>query len=223
MSLAKSLGFDVPVVNLIYVPEPVYLVERFDRENTWPDQNRLHMLDACQLLALDKAFKYKSSNVKSLCKLNDYCRSKAKTRIQLFNWAVFNAIVGNTDAHLKNLSFFMTNDAITLPPHYDLLSTAIYVDDNRFFDDELSQPMGEARTLAQLTVRDVVIFGESLGLKEKQCLKQLKTLLSSIEEKAMVLYSEVEALPVNIYKAGELRMLREIIHIIIKEMVKKLS
>lgn len=93
--------------------------------------------------------------------------------MQLFNWTVFNAIVGNTDAHLKSLSFFMTNDAITFPPsHYDLLSTAIYADDNRFFYDELSQPMGEARTLDQLTVRDVVLFGESLGLKEKQCLKQ---------------------------------------------------
>jgi serine/threonine-protein kinase HipA len=223
MSLAKSLGFNVPAVDLIYVPEPVYLVERFDRENTWPDQSRLHMLDACQLLALDKAFKYKSSNVESLCILNNHCRNKAKTRMQLYNWAVFNAIVGNTDAHLKNLSFFMTNDTITLTPHYDLLSTAIYADSNRLFDDELSQPMGEAKTLGQLTVKDVVLFGESLGLKEKQCLKQLKALLSSIEEKAIILYSEVEALPINNYKAGELRMLREIIHIIIKEMVKKLS
>jgi serine/threonine-protein kinase HipA len=223
MSLAKSLGFDVPNVDLIYVPEPVYLVERFDRENTWPDQSRLHMLDACQLLALDKVFKYKNSTAESLAQLNSYCRRKAMTRVQLFNWAIFNAVVGNTDAHLKNLSFFMTNDAITLTPHYDLLCTAIYADGKSFFDDELSQPMGEAKTIGQLTVKNVVLFGQSLGLKEKQCLKLLSNITSSIDEKAMALYSKVEALPANDYKAGELYMLREVIHIIIKEMVKKLS
>lgn len=221
MSLAKRMGFNVPTVDLIYVPEPVYLVERFDREHVWPNQTRLHILDGCQMLALDKAFKYNRSNVDSLNQLNQLCRLKAKTRLELFKWAVFNALVGNTDAHLKNLSFFMTNNAITLTPFYDLLSTAIYASERRFFNEELSQPMGDALTLGELTKSDVITFGQGLGLKEKQCLQQLDLLTSTIEDHALALYQEVENLAVNDCKAGELRMLREIIYILIKEMVAK--
>ena len=222
MSLAKRMGFNVPTVDLIYVPEPVYLVERFDREQAWPNQTRLHILDGCQMLALDKVFKYSRSNVESLNQLNQLCRLKAQTRLELFKWAVFNALVGNTDAHLKNLSFFMTNNAITLTPLYDLLSTAIYASEKGFFNEELSQPMGDALTLDELTKSDVIAFGQGLGLKEKQCLQQLNLLTSTIEGHALALYQEVESLAVNDCKAGELRMLREIIHILIKEMVAKL-
>lgn len=34
------MNLDVPKVELLYVPEPVYLVERFDRYGNYPNQER---------------------------------------------------------------------------------------------------------------------------------------------------------------------------------------
>jgi serine/threonine-protein kinase HipA len=67
MRLARALGLDVPPVSIRYVPEPVYIVERFDRRvaraDTAPDGmpllevQRQHTIDACQLLDRARAFK----------------------------------------------------------------------------------------------------------------------------------------------------------------------
>src|SRR5882724_13006370 len=48
MSLARSLGLPVPPVFRRYTPEPVYIIERFDRlvDNTGRTQRR-HIIDAC--------------------------------------------------------------------------------------------------------------------------------------------------------------------------------
>jgi hypothetical protein len=49
MSLARSLGLSVPPVFRRYTPEPVYIIERFDRlvDNAGRTQRR-HIIDACQ-------------------------------------------------------------------------------------------------------------------------------------------------------------------------------
>jgi serine/threonine-protein kinase HipA len=41
-------------------------------------------------------------------------------------WLVFNLLVANDDCHLKNLSFIVQANTITLAPHYDLLATGVY-------------------------------------------------------------------------------------------------
>lgn len=48
MRLARAVGLDVPRVAQARVPEPVYLVERFDRVRAGPagDVQRLHLIDA---------------------------------------------------------------------------------------------------------------------------------------------------------------------------------
>lgn len=52
MRLAKAVGLDVPAVQRLYVPQPVYLVERFDRLRGagTEDITRRHVIDTCQLL-----------------------------------------------------------------------------------------------------------------------------------------------------------------------------
>jgi serine/threonine-protein kinase HipA len=47
----------------------VYLVERFDREVTAAGVRRLHVIDACQLLNLDRAFKYREGSIARLAQL----------------------------------------------------------------------------------------------------------------------------------------------------------
>ncbi|HEY0295532.1 MAG TPA: HipA domain-containing protein, partial [Bordetella sp.] len=47
MRLADRVGLDVPGVQRRYVPEPVYLIERFDRVSREGQVRRLHAIDAC--------------------------------------------------------------------------------------------------------------------------------------------------------------------------------
>src|SRR5690606_38972000 len=111
---------------------PIYLIQRFDRRKDEQGWIRLHSIDACQLLGLDRAYKYTAGSVDQLARLASMCLAPAIARTQLFNWLVFNVLVGNTDAHLKNLSFLVDHQGIRLAPFYDLISTAVY--DTRAFD-----------------------------------------------------------------------------------------
>lgn len=132
MRLAKRLGLDAPDVHRRYVPSPVYLVDRFDRLAQGHSWNRLHVIDACQLLGLDRSFKYSQGSMESLAALANACRSPAVARSRLLGWLVFNVLVGNSDAHLKNLSFMVSHEGVQLAPFYDLLSIATY--DSPAFD-----------------------------------------------------------------------------------------
>jgi serine/threonine-protein kinase HipA len=124
MSLARSLGLSVPPVFRRYTPEPVYIMERFDRlvNNTGRTQRR-HIIDACQLLNKSRTFKYKTATLQTLAQVIDYCRNRVITRLSLYRWLVFNLLVANSDNHLKNLSFMVSAEGIELAPAYDLLST----------------------------------------------------------------------------------------------------
>lgn len=125
MRLAHRLGLAVPSVALRYVPEPVYIVERFDR-NSGLAPERHHIIDACQLLNKARSFKYTAATLDTLAAIVAQCRARAATRLRLFRWLLFNTLVGNGDNHLKNLSFHVTPAGIDLAPAYDLLSTAAY-------------------------------------------------------------------------------------------------
>lgn len=238
MQLAKRLGLDVPPVYRRYVPEPVYLIERFDRikigEQRW---QRQHAIDACQLLGLDRQFKYQQGSMENLARLAEACRSKALARTRLFNWLVFNVLIGNNDAHLKNLSFLVGADGdIELAPHYDLLSTASY--ESRAYEKthwpercKLSWPICGVEHFADLNKGVLINAGNILGLNKVTASRLLERLRDSIRPAADALYAELEAENQQLKKknpglgltlSGEERCVRVIIHSVISDMVERL-
>ena len=169
MQLAAALGLSVPAVQIRYVPSPVYLVQRFDRADSATGTQRLPVLDACQLLNKSRTYKYTQDGVHALRKAAEACRERAKARLQLFQWLAFNLMLGNSDAHLKNLSFLAGEDGLRVAPFYDLLCTAVY--DMKAFDDagrwpgvDLALPLPGARQFADLRREHVVQAGEEMGL-----------------------------------------------------------
>jgi serine/threonine-protein kinase HipA len=169
MQLAAALGLPVPAVQLRYVPSPVYLVQRFDRADCATGTRRLPVLDACQLLNKSRTYKYTQDGVHALRQAAEACRERAKARLQLFQWLAFNLMLGNSDAHLKNLSFLIDDDGLRVAPFYDLLCTAVY--DMKAFDDagrwpgvDLALPLPGARQFAGLRRGHIVQAGEELGL-----------------------------------------------------------
>lgn len=58
MQLARRLGLSVANVTLLRLPDPVLVVERFDRQRQAQGVRRLHIIDGCQGLDLPAAYKY---------------------------------------------------------------------------------------------------------------------------------------------------------------------
>ncbi|MCY7307770.1 MAG: HipA domain-containing protein [Rhodoferax sp.] len=236
MRLAKRLGLDVPDVHRRYVPSPVYLVDRFDRVPGVQGWQRRHVIDACQLLNLDRSFKYSQGSMENLAALANACRSPAVARSRLFGWLVFNVLVGNSDAHLKNLSFMVSHDGVQLAPFYDLLSVASY--DTPAFDKkgwpaqtQLAWPILGVRHFSAIDRTLLIEAGAVLNLAKGTAERLLETLRIRAAQEAEALYAEAEAENVHLAHvrpdlsatmAGESRCLRSILHTIIKDMAKQL-
>lgn len=237
MRLAKRLGLDVPVARRRYVPSPVYLIDRFDRIPGDQGWQRRHVIDACQLLGLDRSFKYSQGSMENLAALANACRSPAVARARLFGWLVFNVLVGNSDAHLKNLSFLVSHDGVQLAPFYDLLSVATY--DSAAFDrkgwpaqTQLAWPILGARHFSDIDRGLLLEAGASLNLVKGTAQRLLENLRNRAVREAKELYAEVEAESAQIAHArpelsatmaGESRCLRAMLHTILKKMAKQIA
>jgi len=242
MKLARAVGLDVPNVHHLYVPQPVYVIERFDRViSELNPTKRLHIIDSCQLLNKSREFKYYGANLSALALALNYCRYKTVARLALYRWLVFNLLVGNGDNHLKNLSFLVDASGINIGKSYDLLSTAVY--DTRTFANEkaawpntpLALPIGKSATFSAVTRDDVLDAGLTLGLSRKTAERELHRLLVEVLPAADRLLEECEKEfekfelqypgdpSVGTTLASERQVLRVIRHTILAEMVNKLQ
>ena len=97
MLLAARLGLTVPSVWHLYLPEPVFIIERFDRTPGHIEPDRVHALDGIQLLNEPAFNKYTSATLPKLNELIDQCRNKVVARLEVFRWIIFNTMVGNSD------------------------------------------------------------------------------------------------------------------------------
>jgi serine/threonine-protein kinase HipA len=237
MKLAAKLRLDVPAVHRRYVPSPVYLVDRFDRERRGGAWRRLHSIDACQLLDLARTYKYRQGSVEQLAVIATRCRNQASARTRLFSWLVFNVLTGNSDAHLKNLSFLVSHDGIQLAPFYDLLAVAAY---GTPAYQKREWPATASFAWDVLGVRHFADFNrglmlraaDTLGIARKTAERLLDALVGAIVDAAANLYAAVEAENAALIAArpqlaatlgGELTCLRVIRFTIIADMVRRLS
>lgn len=219
MSVARHAGLTVPEVQIRRVPEPVYLVQRFDRTFGEEPAKRLYVLDACQLLGIGAIWKYQKATLETLAQILDLCRFKAATRIALFRWLVFNLLIGNNDAHLKNLSFFVKPDGVELAPHYDLLCTAVYSPANDWLGSDLVWKLGAMRCHADVTRASVLEMAAALGVPTSLATRELDKLCATVPAGAAHWYTTY----MQQLSAGEARLVRQIIHGVMKDMLARLS
>lgn len=235
MTLAGRLGLNVPEVTRLYVPQPIYLIERFDRVHAQAEWRRLHCIDACQLTGLSREYKYSAGSVEKLNEITRLCVPPVKAREALFKWVVFNVLVGNEDAHLKNLSFLVGRKGVALSPFYDLLSTAVYgtraLDQDRWpAQSTLAWPLNGVSSLPAISGQVLVDVGVGMGIRPATAKKYVEELAGKIYEQAKVLQSEVERQNEVLVQTqpeiratlnGEMRLLRAIVEIVIREMANQ--
>ncbi|WP_261375601.1 HipA domain-containing protein [Pseudoalteromonas neustonica] len=181
-------------------------------------------MDSCQLLSYSRHSKYSASTVETYQKILNNVRPKAATAIKLYQWIIYNLLVGNGDAHLKNISFYYENGSAQITPFYDLLSTIIYVPEGaKPLEEALPVPINDKKRFCDVNKADVIAFAKELGIPNSTAVKQLSYFVENIESEFSNLYQEVENMPPADVRVAELRMLREVQFLVVKEMVGKLS
>lgn len=132
MRLAVAIKLPVPPVHLIQVPETVYIVQRYDRIVLDGQVKCLHQIDGCQLLGLGHDWKYERQGLVNLKRIVEALRGlqlPAKDLLNFQRWVMYNYLIGNSDAHAKNISVLIDETGFALAPFYDLLCVQVYGDD----------------------------------------------------------------------------------------------
>jgi len=179
MRVAKRLKLPVPDVHLLRLPEPVIIIDRYDRTVIDGNIVRRHQIDFCQLMNRDGYFKYERNG--HLIGLKDVFESTGKfitpgvARLHLVDWVIFNYLIGNADAHAKNLSALVGNDGLEMAPFYDLLSVTPYG------DQRLALFVGHADTFSGITSVAWEEFCEECQLSYAEFKKRLAHFAKRIE------------------------------------------
>jgi len=137
------------------------LVERFDRNG----DERLRLEDFAQILSRPRGRtfegKYDGSYEEAAEVVTHY---SARGRVDLdrfFRLVVFNLVLGNADAHLKNFSLLERPEGLRLSPAYDLINTLAYPVYDRITALSIGGRKREFDTLDRTVVEQ---FGLDIGL-----------------------------------------------------------
>ena len=180
MALALALKLDVAKTQIRHVAgqagqRDYLLVERYDRQAGLPNL-RLHQEDFCQALSVAPETKYQSEGGPDLAQafalLARATRPSAPQTLKLLDFVVFNALIGNHDAHGKNFSLLYTDKGAVLAPLYDALCTAVYP----ALTDKMAMKIGSKYKFAEVQARHWVQFATQAGLSPAQVKKRILAL-----------------------------------------------
>ena len=97
----------------------------------------------------------------------------------LLDWEVFNALIGNADAHAKNLSLLCDRDGRRrLAPLYDLVPT-IYLPES-LVDRTPALRIGQAARIDQVGADDWAAFATAAGYRKPYVLDRVRSLADAI-------------------------------------------
>lgn len=192
MKLAATCGLETASVRLHHVPEPVLCITRFDRYREDATVRRRHVIDGCQLLGLQSGFKYErpygdnpdvrdirdGASLASFFAATDASAQPAKARLQLLRWLVFQVLIGNTDAHAKNLSFYMTATGPVLAPAYDLVCGMLYKAEN--VSQTYAMAIGDAFSIEELSAYEWARFCVSTNINPTLVRKEIERSVKAI-------------------------------------------
>jgi len=209
MQLAARMGLPVPSVMLLNKAQPLYLVDRYDREMTAEGKIiRLHQEDFCQAMAIAPDMKYEKEGGPSLQGCFELLRHHSLTPIldvkALLNWVIFNYLIGNADAHGKNISLLLTDHGPVLAPFYDLMSTTVYSD----LTNKLAMKIGGDDRPDWIIARRWQQFAEDIGVSFKIVHQTLTGMSEKIIDESRSLKEEFTA------QHGECKVIDHIIAII---------
>ncbi|MCL2066183.1 MAG: type II toxin-antitoxin system HipA family toxin [Treponema sp.] len=183
MKLAKIILSNVPDVALMETEGRQYLeITRYDRYMKNGIARRIHQEDFCQALGIVSGKKYQAGGGAKLkdCYevINEFSENRFTDIIRFMEWIIFNYLIGNTDAHAKNLSILHSDDGIMLAPFYDLLSTEVYPEN--IVDHEMAMLINGKGKYSSLKPKDFIALFENLNQNATNMMRTLKDIFENI-------------------------------------------
>ncbi len=169
----------------------VLLVARYDRQLADEGQaSRLHQEDFCQALGVVPEMKYQNEGGPGLQSCFDLLRRvtrpSAPQVLRLLDYVVFNALVGNHDAHAKNFSLLYTDPVPQLAPLYDVLCTAAYPG----LASKMAMKLGSKYQFADVQARHWDRFADEAGLSKAQTRRRVVRFAETLPTVARELISD---------------------------------
>ena len=175
LALAQAMGMPAAEAQFFSVDDrQVLLVARYDRLEGGDGQlMRIHQEDFCQALGVVPEMKYENEGGPDLTAcfglLRSATRPSAPQVLRLVDAVVFNALIGNHDAHGKNFSLLYAGTTPLLAPLYDLLCTAVY----EHLTAKMAMKLGSKYKFSEVYSRHWAQFAEAAGLSKAQTKKRV--------------------------------------------------
>ena len=166
------------------------LVERYDRlADAQGNRRRVHQEDFCQALSVVPEMKYQNEGGPDLAQCFELVRRATRPSapqvLRLFDYVVFNALIGNHDAHAKNFSLLYSGTTPVLAPLYDTLSTAVYPT----LTPKMAMKIGSKYKFSEVQARHWDQFAAGAGLARAQAKRRILELAKSLPPAARALQS----------------------------------
>ena len=159
MTVAGDLGIDAPAHCLVHLKDKslAYVVKRFDRKG----RGKIHQEDFTQVLG--KNDKYTGS-VEDIGRKLKAVSEVPGLDVQLFfERVVFNFLIGNGDAHMKNYSVIYDEEGrVRLAPVYDLVCSRIVIPNEA--DESALTIQGRKSNIRR---KEIDLLADYLGVPEK--------------------------------------------------------
>ena len=198
MTLAGALKLSVAPVRIQRIVDRcVLLVQRYDRLPVLEGSpiKRLHQEDFCQALGVPPEHKYQNEGGPDLAQafglLRRATRPSAPHILRLLDVVVFNALIGNHDAHGKNFSLLYgaQGSGVGLAPLYDALCTAVY----SHLTDKMAMKIGGKYRFSEVTARHWEQFARDAGLSPAQVRKRILDIARRLPDLARESHASFEA------------------------------
>jgi len=191
MALAEAMQLN-PAKSKVHsvLNRPFLLVERYDRiADAQGHRQRLHQEDFCQALGVVPEMKYQNEGGPDLAQcfelIRRITRPSAPQILRLLDYVIFNALIGNHDAHAKNFSLLYSGKTPVLAPFYDALSTAVYPT----LTPKMAMKIGSKYKFSEVQARHWEQFAESVGLSKAQARRRILALAKALPSTARNLQS----------------------------------
>lgn len=190
--LARALDLTTIEIELIELgSRTCVIVSRYDRIEG-EQVHRVHQEDLCQALAIDPSgnrgrAKYERAGGPSLRQaaelLDTYARNRTAELDRLARIVAFTVLIGNADAHGKNLSLLHPDpESITLAPLYDTVPTLLWPQLRKEAAMAVGgQPMLEDIGIADIA-REAARWGHGAERVRKLAEETVEAALAAIEE-----------------------------------------
>lgn len=137
---------------------------------------RIHQEDFAQALGIPSSKKYEPKNGSYLKRIFElvrrYSSKPMEDVVKLLDMLIFDVCIGNTDNHIKNLSFLYGKDLkeIRLAPAYDLICTRIYPSSTK----EMSIAIAGKRDVREIDEQAFLDAAPDIGIQPRIIKKEYR-------------------------------------------------